>query len=82
MAKVLIGRLILTVYSDDQGRIEIRSSRELENEFEMQAKLLSEHERSIVKDATDNAATLAGKLLRYIAFPDKRIITNRGLGKR
>jgi hypothetical protein len=76
----LIGRLTFAVYVDDKGELAIHSIRELEPEFEAKAALLAEHERSIVKDATDNAARLAGKVLRYIAMPDKRIVTNRRFG--
>ena len=80
MAK-LVGKISFTVYSDDNGRLEIHSLRELEPEFEVLAAIMSTAEKSVVKDATDKAASLAGKVLNYIAFPAKRIITNRGLGR-
>jgi hypothetical protein len=76
----LIGRLSFTVYMDDRGELEIHSSRELEPEFEIRASQLAAHEQSIVKDATDNAAKLSGKVLRYIARPDQRLIANRKFG--
>jgi hypothetical protein len=75
-----VGTLSFAVYLDDAGNIEIRPHRELEPEIEVLAALLTPYEQEVVKDATNNAAKLAGKVLRYIARPDKRVIANKGFG--
>lgn len=75
-----IGKITFTVAMDDAGSVSIMSSRELEPEYELLASRLMLHEQSIVKDATDNAASLVGKILRYIARPDKRTLTNKRFG--
>lgn len=80
MAVKLIGRLAFSVLMDEKGELEIHSVRELEPEFELMASRLAAHEQSIVRDATDNAAKLSGKVLRYIALPDQRLLTNRKFG--
>lgn len=73
----LLGRISFSVLVDDAGRLEIHSLRELEPDVERLASRMTGMEQAVVKDATDKAASLSGKVLNYIAHPTKRILTNR-----
>lgn len=78
----LIGRMTFDVYVDDAGNLEVRPHRELQPDVELLAALLKPYEQGVVRDATANAAKLVGKVLRYIARPDKRTITPGKTGGR
>jgi len=74
MATKLLGIVSFAVSMDDRGRLDIRRELHLEPEFEVPFLRLTEAEKGTVYAGLENAAKLSGKVLHYIAVPEKRLL--------